>query len=406
MSQELWGSGRVYQRVSKSGKRGKIWWIGYYAKAELKDGRYGAKLFRESSKSKKKSVAVKLLKHRVGEGASGRVVIAPVAERVTLKAMLDALREDYERKGNRDTIAAASRYLLAHFGKDARAVNLTRDAITAYIAARREMLIRRSTGKRIVVNGKTVVERILQPPSNGTINLELATLRRAFAVMVEARKLSRDHAPVMPMLPKSKPRQGFLEPAEFERLCAALPEHLRDPVRFLYLSGWRKNEALKLEPRDYDFEHDQRGAIIGGTVRLRAENSKNKKPRILPLTDDLLAIVVRSDAARSLACQRLFQHDGAPLGSFRKTWASACEAAGLKGLLIHDMRRSAVRNLVRAGVPESIAMGFTGHLTRTVFDRYDIVAASDLEAAAAKMTAYVRGRAQEQPKVVPLRKIA
>jgi len=406
MSKELWGSGRVFQRVSKLGKRGKIWWIAYYAKAELKDGRYGAKLFRESSKSKKKAVAVKLLKDRVGEGASGRVVIAPIAERVTLGDMLKALREDYARRGNRDTIAAASHYLLAHFGKDARAVNLTRDAITAYVAARRGMLIRRSTGKEIVVNGKTVVERILQPPSNGTINLELATLRRAFAVMVEARKLSRDHAPVMPMLPKSKPRQGFLEPAEFERLCAALPEHLRDLAKFLYLSGWRKNEALTLEWRDVELERGHSGEIIGGTVRLRAERSKTKRTRALPLADDLLAIIARADASRTLACPNVFARDGKALGSFRKAWRSACKAAGLKGLLVHDLRRSAVRNLVRAGVPESVAMGFTGHLTRTIFDRYDIVAASDLEAAAAKMTAYVRERSQEQPKVVPLRKIA
>src|SRR5208282_4736560 len=190
-------------------------------------------------------------------------------------------------------------------------------------------------------------------------------------------------APVMPMLPKSKPRQGFLEPAEFERLCAALPEHLRDAIRFLYLSGWRKNEALTLEWRDAELERGERGAIIGGVIRLRAEHSKNKKTRMLPLSDDLLAIIARAHAGRSLECPNVFQNDGKALGSFRKTWASACKAAGLKGLLIHDMRRSCVRNLVRAGVPESVAMGFTGHLTRTIFDRYDIVAASDLEAAAA-----------------------
>src|SRR5208282_6587715 len=135
---------------------------------------------------------------------------------------------------------------------------------------------------------------------------------------------------------------------------------------------------------------------------------KNKKPRRLPLTDDdLLAIIARAHAGRSLECPFIFQRAGGrSLGDFRDSWKTARKAAGLAKLLVHDLRRSTVRNLVRAGVPESVAMGFTGHLTRTIFDRYDIVAASDLEAAAAKMGAYVRERAQEQPKVVPLRKTA
>jgi len=398
MSQELWGSGRVYQRVSKSGKRGQVWHIAYYAKGELKDGKYGAKLFRKSSKSKKKSVAVKLLKHLVGEGASGRVVIAPVAERVTLKAMLDALREDYARKGNRSAFVARSNYLLAHFGDDARAVNLTRDAISHYVAVRRSMLIKRATGEKIIVNGKSVVERIEQPPSNGTINFELALLRRAFNVQVEARKLSRDHVPAMPMLEKPKARQRFVEPAQFDALVANLPGHVRDVVRFLYGSGWRKNEALTLEWRDVDFPSE--------TIRLRIENSKTKETRVLPLVDEVLEIIERARATRSLACPFVFALDGKKLPSFRKAWAAACKASGQRGLVIHDLRRSAVRNLVRAGVSEHDAMEFTGHKTRAIFDRYDVVGADDLKAASAKLASYVRGRAQDQPKVVPLHKTA
>jgi len=382
MSQELWGSGCVYQR-------GRVWWFCYSVR--------GVK-YRRSAHTKKRSEAVNLLKKYVGESAGGKVVIAPIAERVTLGDMMQALADDYEEKEDRPTIGAASRYLLLHFGKKARAVDLTSDAISHYVAARRAMLIKRATGKEIIVDGKTVAERILQPPSNGTINFELAILRRAFNIQVRAKKLSRDHVPAMKMLKTSKPRQGFLKPADFERLHDELPEHLRDPIRFLFLSGWRKMEMVTLEWRDVD--------ISAGMVRLRAEQSKNDEARALPLTGELLAIIERAHEARSLACPRVFQHDGAPLGSFRKAWASACKAAGFRGLLVHDLRRSAVRNLVDSGLPDGVAMLITGHKTRSVFDRYNIRDETDVKAAMAKAVEWVSAQAKLRPKVVPLRQSA
>jgi integrase len=382
MSQELWGSGCVYQR-------GRVWWFSYSVR--------GKKYFR-SARTQKRSEAVNLLKKYVGESANGKVVIAPIAERVTLGDMLQALADDYEEKENRPTIGAASKYLLKHFGVKARAVDLTSDAISHYVAARRGMLIKRATGKEIIVDGKTVAERILQPPSNGTINFELAILRRAFNIQVRARKLSRDHVPVMRMLKTSKPRQGFLKPAEFESLHAHLPEHLRDPIRFLFLSGWRKMEMVTLEWRDVD--------LPAAMVRLRAEQSKNDEARALPLTGELLAIIERAHEARSLACPRVFQHNGAPLGSFRKRWASACKAAGFGGLLVHDLRRSAVRNLVDSGLPDGVAMLITGHKTRSVFDRYNIRDEADVKAAMAKAVEWVSAQAKLRPKVVPLRQSA
>jgi integrase len=392
MSKELWGSGYVYQR-------GRVWWFNYSVHG---------KEYRKSARTKKRAEAVKALKLAVGESANGKVVIAPVAERVTLKAMLDSLSDDYKHKGNRPTIAAASRYLLEHFGEKARALDLTEDALLHYVGARRSMLIKRATGKEIIVDGKTVAERILQPPSNGTINFELAILRRAFNIMVRAKKLSRDHVPAMPMFNKKtlKVRQGFIEPAAFERLHAALPEHLRDPIRFLFLSGWRKNEMLTLEWRDVELERGERGEIIAGTARLRPEQSKNDEARALPLPGELLEIIARAHAARSLACPRVFQRDGAPLGSFRKAWASACKAAGFRGLLVHDLRRSAVRNLVDSGLPDGVAMLITGHKTRSIFDRYNIRDETDVKVAMAKAVEWVRKEAKLQPKVVPLRKTA
>jgi integrase len=77
---------------------------------------------------------------------------------------------------------------------------------------------------------------------------------------------------------------------------------------------------------------------------------------------------------------------------FRKAWTSACEAAGVAGRIRHDFRRTAVRNLERAGVPRSVAMKITGHKTESVYRRYAIVSDADLQEAVRKLTGTFSGR--------------
>jgi integrase len=137
-------------------------------------------------------------------------------------------------------------------------------------------------------------------------------------------------------------------------------------------------------------------------LRLHAKDAKTGHGRVLALEGQLRAIVERRLAARRLACDLIFHRDGHPVGDFRKAWASACIAAGLgrnvtdengkthyEGKLLYDLRRTAVRNMVRAGVPERVAMEISGHRTRAIFDRYNITSDQDIREAVIRTAAYV-----------------
>jgi hypothetical protein len=167
--------------------------------------------------------------------------------------------------------------------------------------------------------------------------------------------------PHIAQLAEDNAREGFLEPADFATLGARLAAWLADVAIFAYLTGWRKGEVVTLTWADVDL----RSVVI----RLPAAHSKNKRPRVVILRGELRALLERRAAARRLDCPLVFHRDGQPVRDFRTAWRAACEAAGLTGQLFHDMRRSAIRNIVRAGVPERVAMAVSGHRTRSPAER-------------------------------------
>ena len=149
--------------------------------------------------------------------------------------------------------------------------------------------------------------------------------------------------------------------------------------------------------------------------------AKNKNPRLLPIRGELAAIVERARDARKLDCPSVFHSAGEPIGDFRKAWHNACVAAGsgrfeqigegkhaqrsYHGLLIHDLRRSAVRNMVQSGIREKVAMALSGHKTRAIFDRYHIVSEDDLAQASERLFGHLEQQA-EAAKVLPLKKVS
>ncbi len=163
-----------------------------------------------------------------------------------------------------------------------------------------------------------------------------------------------------------------------------MPALLKDPVTFLYLSGWRVSEMRTLEWRDVD--------LPGREPCLRPEVSKNKDGRPLPLRGELLEVFERAREKRRPDCPFVFHDGGEPIGDFRKAWKTACKKAGISGIIVHDLRRTAVRNMVRAGIPERVAMELSGHKTRRIFDRYNIVSNEDLAAVSERLQGHLKGQ--------------
>jgi len=142
------------------------------------------------------------------------------------------------------------------------------------------------------------------------------------------------------------------------------------------------------------------------TVTLRSENSKNGRGRLVALEGDLLTLMRRrSEERRSQRpdgtvglSTHIFHRRGKPIRSFRSSWQSACQKAGLPGVLFHDLRRSSVRAMVRAGISETVAMKISGHRTRAIFDRYNITSERDVREAVRKTQDYLKSqRRREDP---------
>jgi len=231
-------------------------------------------------------------------------------------------------------------------------------------------------------------KRLAAGVTNSTVNNSLALLRRMLRIAHEDGKL--DSVPRVRLLKANVARRGFVKREEFNKLIGHLPKHLRPLITFLYCCGVRLGEALQIEWSQVDLKE--------AMITLHDEQTKTGEARIIPLPDELLPLLKKPGNSK------VFEDTG-----LRKSWAKACVAAGLgvqepvdkagnrryTGLIIHDLRRSAIKNLLKSGVPEKVAMSISGHKTRAVFDRYHIVDQSDLVEAMQKLA---RNVAENAPK--------
>ncbi|MGD0291839.1 MAG: site-specific integrase [Candidatus Binataceae bacterium] len=355
------GMGYVYQptwrdQKTREPKTAATWWISYSIHG---------KRHRENAHSTKEGDATKLLKLRLGQAAIG-MPVGPQIERTTLGEILNMVEVDYAANGRKSLarVKHAATHLKEFFDACAKARVITSDRISAYQA-----------------------ERLEQGAKPATVNYELAVLRRAFRLGSRAGKVAA--RPEIQMLHVENTRKGFFEPEQYRAVVKHLPEYLRPLAAIAYITGWRAmSELLSRQWRHVD--------LAKGWLRLDPGESKNGDGREFPFTPDMRSVLeAQRETVRTIEREQacvipwvFVQPDGSRIKDFRGAWRKACRDAGVPGRLVHDFRRTAVRNLERAGVPRSAAMRMTGHKTEAVYRRYAITDSAMLQEAAVKLAAF------------------
>ena len=318
------------------------------------------------------------VKKMAGDDAQklGRLTAPPIDVRVG--TLLDLVIEDYKQSGQK-TITDVRRKiaisLRPHFG-DILASRVDSEEIERWMHWRSARRFRKAPGREI-----------LQPAS---LNRELSILRRAFQLGYERKPQLVERIPPIKKLGENNVRKGFVTPEQYRALLGELPEHLRGITCIAYHVANRKGELFRLEWSDVEL--DGKPPVF----TMWPGETKNNDGRTLPILpgemlDTLCRLKAQRDAKWPKAKRVFLNADGQPLTyhMMRKTWDDACSRAGVPGLLFHDLRRSAVRNLRRAGVTQKVAREFSGHKTDAVFDRYNITDFEDLKDAAARLQKFL-----------------
>jgi integrase len=353
------GTGAVYQR-------GQIWWIKFYDRT--------GRAHRESSGSKAKSGAEKLLRKRLGEVAIGKRQIGTDLDRTTFADLTSMIGDDYRAENRRSVhrLEIALRRLGERFA-GWRAHDIDFRALQSY------RLYREKNGA-----------------APATVRWELGALRRAFRLAARA---GIAECPPFPTITVSNARKGFFEREEWAAIRLHLRPEFQDFGDFAFLTGWRTMEVLMLRWQQIDFD--------AGIIRLEPGTTKTGAGRVFPFADYLeLREVIERLKARREEVQKAahliipwvfffrgssrFHRAGDPLfragddqrqrpsAALRMEWRKASKEANLSGRIPHDFRRTAARNMERKAVPRSVAMALGGWRSESMYRRYAIASEADL----------------------------
>jgi integrase len=336
------GTGCIYQRAGTS-----AWWIKY-----SRNGR----AFCESTHTTDKRKAGKMLRTRLGEITAG-TFLGPAAERITVEELAKDFLSEYrinDRKSVDDAEARWQLHLKPFFGVH-RATEISTPLLNRYIESRQQ-----------------------QGAKNATINRELAALKRAFNLGRQNQKVRM--VPIFPRLTENNIRTGFLSDEQYHKLAAQCPElWLRAALEVARKYCWRRQEVMGMRVSQID--------LANRTIRLEPGTTKNREGREVSMTGSVYTLLAECVRGKGQEDYVFTWPNGKPVRDFRGTWHKVCESAGVPGLLFHDLRRTAARNLRRAGVAESIIMKIGGWKTRSTFERYNIITQADIQDALLKLEA-------------------
>jgi integrase len=297
--------------------RGSTYWLAFSHKG---------KEYRKSAKTDKKREAEGVLSHYLGQCARNEFHgFEDHRLSYSVTEMLQDLIADYEQRGVWDIKNAQYRCgrISAYF-KDKPVENLTERDIDLYIKDRLKAGIKRTT-----------------------INRYTQLLGQAMKI-AHRKKLIKEIPYIEHFSEKDNVRQGFFERHELEAILSFMPAYWHDVVRFAYCTGWRKVEVLTLQWRD----------VQGDTIRLRPEIAKNKEGRVIVMTgplEEVAEIIRRRQAARVDLIPWVFHRNGKQLRDYNKSWRKARKLAGLPEKIFHDTRRTAARNLEKAGISRQVS---------------------------------------------------
>jgi len=352
------GTGLVYQptyvdKGTGERKAASTWWIQYSVRGRR---------FRESSGSRNRPEAEKLLQERLETAAQGKPV-GPRAGKATFEDLAQILLDDYRVNARRslERVEDALGHLRGFFG-GVVAVEITSDRIGSYISWRQE-----------------------QRAASATIKRELAALGRAFRLAQKAGMVAF-RPEISTLREESQPRE-FFEADQYRAVLENLPAYLKPAIQTAFITGWRiKSEILTRQKQHLDLQ--------SGFLNLEREETSSGEERRFPLTPGMGELLVRQlkevnelERKTGRMIPWLFHHNGKPIKDFRKAWALACGRAGVIGKVPHDFRRTAIRNLERAGIPRPAAMAMVGHRTESIYQRYKVADETMLKESAAKLAA-------------------
>jgi integrase len=347
------------KRVKRERETGSIYkmhgsqhlWIKFY-----KDGRP----IRQSAGSPLRTEARKLLKKRIAE-VDQHTFIGLRREKIRVSELADDLIRDYRINGMKsidDLQARWDLHLKPFFGHK-RAIEVTSNLVARYIDQRQQ-----------------------EGAANATVNRELAGLKRLFRLAQRSTPPKVTAVPYIAILKEDNTRTGFLESKQHDALAAETGKiglWLRAMFEVGYTFGWRHQELLSLRVKQVN--------LSAGTIRLEPGTTKNGEGREVSMTLPVKILLTQCVHGKTPDDHVFTRADGKPVCDFRGSWVNACTAAKVPGLLFHDLRRTAARNLRRAGVAETVIMRIGGWKTPSVFKRYAIVSQTDIIAAMTSLEA-------------------